>query len=208
MKLLEPYQLGDLELKNRVVMAPMTRSRASSDDVPGALAELYYGQRSSMGLIISEGINISKQAVGLPFTPGLFKDDQVDAWRKIIDVVHDAGGHIFAQLWHTGRVGHSLSRDGEIPVAPSAIRIEGQKPFTKNGLQEYEIPRALETDEVSSIVFNHGIAAENAKRAGFDGVELHGAFGYLPNQFLVDGANKRKTVMAVVSPTDAVLHSK
>jgi N-ethylmaleimide reductase len=191
MKLLEPVQIGTIHLKNRVVMAPMTRSRADAQGRVGPLHATYYGQRATAGLIVSEGVNVSKQAIGSPLTPGLFDADQVAAWRDVTDAVHKAGGLIFAQLWHTGRVGHSLVRDGELPVAPSAIRIEGQKHFTSSGPQDYEIPRALSIDEVRAAVTEYRIAAQNAKDAGFDGVELHGAFGYLPNQFLVDGANQR-----------------
>lgn len=191
MKLLEPLNLGTLILPNRVVMAPMTRSRADDAGRVGALHVTYYRQRATAGLLISEGVNISKQAIGSPFTPGLFDDAQVDAWRAVTSAVHDAGGRIFAQLWHTGRVGHSLVRGGELPVAPSAIRIEGQQHFTPSGPREYETPRALSTEEVRGVVDDYRSAAKNAHRAGFDGVELHGAFGYLPDQFLVDSANTR-----------------
>lgn len=191
MKLLEPLELGTLELRNRVVMAPMTRSRADDDGVPGELATLYYRQRASMGLLISEGITISKQGVGIRSTPGLYTQRQIDAWRAITDAVHDAGGLIFAQLWHTGRLGHSSAKGGELPVAPSAIRVEGQQHYTPTGMVDYEVPRALETHEIAGVVRDYGRAAKNARLAGFDGVELHGAFGYLPNQFLVDGANHR-----------------
>lgn len=189
--LLEPYTLGPITLRNRVVMAPMTRSRATPDGVPGELAPLYYAQRASMGLIVSEGVTISKQAVGLPFTPGLFTEDQIAGWRRVTDAVHAAGGVIFAQLWHMGRVGHSSARHGKLPVAPSAIRIEGQQSFTAEGPADFEVPLPLTTEEVDAVVRDYGRAAENARHAGFDGVELHGAFGYLPNQFLVDGANHR-----------------
>jgi len=191
MKLLEPFELGPLALHNRVVMAPMTRSRATPEGVVGELTATYYQQRASMGLLLSEGVNISAQAVGSPFTPGLYTDAQVAGWKLVTKAVHDAGGLIFAQLWHTGRVGHSSVRNGELPVAPSARRIEGQQHYTPTGMQDYEVPRALSTDEVRAVVQDYRRAAERAKEAGFDGVELHGAFGYLPNQFLVDGANQR-----------------
>lgn len=191
MKLLEPVQIGNLHLQNRVVMAPMTRSRADAQGLVSSLHATYYSQRATAGLIVSEGVNVSQQAIGSPLTPGLFHAEQVDAWRGVTTAVHKAGGAIFAQLWHTGRVGHSLVRNGELPVAPSAIRIEGQKHFTSSGPQDYETPRALSTDEVRAAVLEYRTSAQNAKDAGFDGVELHGAFGYLPNQFLVDGSNKR-----------------
>lgn len=191
MTLLQPYQLGSLALRNRVVMAPMTRSRATSSGEPSELAALYYTQRASMGLLISEGINISHQGIGMPGTPGLYTKSHIDGWRKVTDSVHAAGGLIFAQLWHTGRLGHSSAKDGEIPVAPSAIRIVGQQAFTRAGPMDYEVPRALGTGEIAGVIDDYVQAAENAKLAGFDGVELHAAFGYLPNQFLVDGANRR-----------------
>jgi len=172
-------------------MAPMTRSRADADGLVGPLQVAYYRQRASAGLIVSEGVNISAQALGSPLTPGIYNDAQVARWREVTDAVHAAGGRIFAQLWHTGRVGHSKVRGGELPVAPSALRIEGQKHFTAEGPMDYEVPRALSTEEVRAVVRDYSAAARNARDAGFDGVELHGAFGYLPNQFLVDGANRR-----------------
>lgn len=191
MKLLESYTLGNLSLSNRVVMAPMTRARATADGRVGPQHALYYRQRASAGLIISEGVNVSADAVGSPLTPGLYTAEQVAAWKPVTAAVHAAGGKIFAQLWHTGRVGHSLVRGGVLPVAPSALRIEGQKHFTQQGPMDYEVPRALSTEEVVATVEDYRRAAEAAKEAGFDGVELHGAFGYLPNQFLVDGSNQR-----------------
>lgn len=191
MKLLEPIDLAGLALSNRIVMAPMTRSRAHDRGRVGALQATYYAQRATAGLIISEGVNISAQALGSPFTPGLYDEAQVDAWRDVTDAVHAAGGRIFAQLWHTGRVGHSAVKGGALPVAPSAIRIEGQQTFTPEGQRDFEVPHALTTDEVIATVADYRAAAANARHAGFDGVELHGAFGYLPNQFLVDGANHR-----------------
>ena len=190
-QLFESTQLGSLDLHNRIVMAPMTRSRADTHGVPGELVALYYAQRASAGLIISEAINISQDAIGSPFTPGLFHQAQVEAWKKVTSAVHHAGGTIFAQLWHTGRVAHSQVRGGVLPVAPSAIKITGQQHFTSTGLQDYEVPRALELAEVRATILDYQSAAKRAKEAGFDGVELHSAFGYLPNQFLVDGANQR-----------------
>ena len=191
MKLLESFQIGSLKLANRVVMAPMTRSRADQQGRVGPLHVRYYTQRASAGLIVTEATNVSRDAIGSPLTPGLFDEDQVATWRSVTDAVHAAGGRIFAQLWHTGRVGHSLVRGGVLPVAPSAIRIEGQLHFTASGMKEYETPRALSTEEVRATVGDFRSAARHAKQAGFDGVELHGAFGYLPNQFLVDGVNQR-----------------
>jgi len=191
MKLLEKYNLGDNELKNRMVLAPMTRSRASADGIIAPITVEYYVQRATAGLIITEATNISEQAIGSPNTPGIYTNDQVDAWEKVTRAVHAEGGKIFMQLWHTGRVGHSSIKNGIQPVAPSALPIEGQQVYTPEGLQDYEVPRALETEEVKMIVEDYRRAAQNALKAGFDGVELHAGFGYLPNQFLVDGSNKR-----------------
>lgn len=191
MKLLQSIQLGNLSLQNSMAMAPMTRSRANQNGEVSELTVLYYSQRSSAGLIISEAINISEQAIGSPFTPGLYTQAQIDAWKKVTKAVHEKGGKIFAQLWHTGRVGHSIDKNGVLPVAPSAIPIQGQQHFTSQGQKEYETPRTLETIEVKQIVQDYKQAAINAIEAGFDGVELHAAFGYLPNQFLVESANQR-----------------
>lgn len=190
MKLLEKVKIGDLEFNNRMAMAPMTRSRANADGTLNPMTTEYYVQRSSAGLLITEGINISKQAIGSPNTPGIYTPEQIESWKKVTEAVHVKGGKIFAQLWHTGRVGHS-SIKGELPVAPSAIAITGQQTYTTEGMKDFEVPRALTTAEVKQVVQDYRKAAENAKAAGFDGVEVHGAFGYLPNQFLVDGANQR-----------------
>jgi len=191
MKLLSPTPLGKLQTRNRVVMAPMTRSRADASGVVGELTARYYAQRASAGLIISEATNISPDAVGSPFTPGIWSEAQVEAWKKVTSAVHAEGGTIVMQLWHTGRVGHSEVRGGRLPVAPSAVALPGQKHFTASGPKEYEVPRALTTDEVRATIDDFETGAKNAKAAGFDGVELHGAFGYLPHQFLVDSANHR-----------------
>ncbi len=172
-------------------MAPMTRSRANLQGVVGESTVLYYTQRSSAGLIITEAINISAQAIGSPLTPGLYTTEQVAAWKKVTTAVHANGGRIYAQLWHTGRVGHSLVKNGALPVAPSAIAIKGQQHFTMEGMKDYETPEALTTAAIQDIVLDYQRAAENAMLAGFDGVELHAAFGYLPNQFLADSANQR-----------------
>lgn len=191
MKLLQKTTIGNLELQNKMAMAPMTRSRADLNGVVSDLTVLYYAQRASAGLLITEAINISVQALGSPFTPGIFTNEQITAWKKVTKAVHDKGGKIIAQLWHTGRVGHSIDRGGTLPVAPSAIAIQGQQHFTSQGPKNYETPRALETSEVKQIVQDYKQAAINAIEAGFDGVELHAAFGYLPNQFLVESANQR-----------------
>lgn len=191
MTLLTPLKLGHLQIRNRVVMAPMTRNRANANGEVGDLTVQYYLQRATAGLIVSEAVNISADAKGYPMTPGIWTDAQVAAWQRVTSAVHTAGGSIVMQLWHTGRIGHSAVRDGRLPVAPSAVAIAGQQHFTPTGLQDYEVPRALTTDEVRAIVDDYEHAARNAKRAGFDGVELHSAFGYLPHQFLVDSANQR-----------------
>ena len=190
MKLFEPIQLGGITLKNRMVMAPMTRSRADHEGIVNDLITLYYVQRASAGLIISEGVYISEQAKGNPFTSGLFNKNQIEAWKKITRAVHDKGGVIYAQLGHTGRVGHSVDKNGELPVAPSAIAAVGQH-FTTQGLKEFETPRELTLPEIKEIVRDFGRAAENAMEAGFDGVELHASNGYLANQFLADSTNYR-----------------
>lgn len=191
MRLLEQIQLGGLTLRNRMAMAPMTRSRADQNGVVGDITVTYYMQRASAGLIITEAVNISKQAQGSPFTPGLYTQAQVEAWKKVTDAVHQQGGAIYAQLWHTGRVGHSIDKGGELPVAPSAIAIEGQQHFTMQGMKDYETPHALTIPEIKQIMQDYAAAARNAIAAGFVGVELHGANGYLPAQFLADGANTR-----------------
>jgi N-ethylmaleimide reductase len=191
MKLLETVQVGKNTLNNSMAMAPMTRSRASMDGIVGESTVLYYSQRASAGLIISEAINISKQATGSPLTPGIYSAEQIAAWKKVTESVHQKGGVIYAQLWHTGRVGHSLVKNGEQPVSASAIAIEGQQHFTMEGMKDYETPRELSIEEVKSIVQEFKQAAINAMEAGFDGVELHAAFGYLPNQFLAESANQR-----------------
>jgi len=191
MTLLNPANLGRLPLRNRVVMAPMTRSRADMSGIVGDRTVRYYQQRATAGLIITEATNVSPDAVGSPLTPGIWNDAQVEAWRKVTSAVHAEGGTIVMQLWHTGRVGHSEVRGGHLPVAPSAIAIQGQKHFTPSGPKEYETPRALTTGEVRATIDDFETGAKNAKAAGFDGVELHGAFGYLPHQFLVDSANQR-----------------
>ena len=172
-------------------MAPMTRSRASAEGVVGQSTVLYYTQRATAGLIISEGINISEQAIGSPLTPGLFTREQIRAWKTVTQSVHEHDGVIYAQLWHTGRVGHSTVRNGKLPVAPSPIAIKGQKHYTIEGMKDYEIPTTLTNEDVQQIIQDYKQAALNAIEAGFDGVELHAAYGYLPNQFLADSSNYR-----------------
>ena len=191
MKLLTPFKLGHIELKNRMVMAPMTRSRSFSKGLATDLMAEYYAQRASAGLILSEAINISADAVGYPFTPGLYTAAQVESWKKVTDAVHAQGGVIFAQLWHTGRVAHSVDRNGALPVAPSAIKIEGMQHFTSRGTKDFEIPREMTAADIRQTIDDYVQAAKNAIAAGFDGVELHAANGYLPQQFLSDSANLR-----------------
>jgi N-ethylmaleimide reductase len=185
-----PYRLGDLDLSNRMVLSPMTRSRALAGNVPNPIAATYYAQRASAGLLITEASQVSPQGVGYIRTPGLHSSAQVGGWQTITDAVHQAGGKIFAQLWHVGRVSHPDFHDGAVPIAPSALEVEGEA-FTNNGKVKIVKPRALEWHEVAGIVKQFETAAENAKAAGFDGVELHGANGYLLDQFLRDGSNRR-----------------
>lgn len=184
------YMLGDIGLSNRMVMAPMTRSRALEGDVPGSLSVIYYRQRASAGLIISEGSPVSKQGIGYSRTPGIYTEEQVTGWNKITDAVHRAGGKIFIQLWHVGRVSHPDFLSGNLPVAPSALPVEGYV-HTPHGKKKIETPRALETEEIPGVVDQFRKGAINAKAAGFDGVEIHGANGYLLDQFLKSGSNKR-----------------
>lgn len=188
--LFSKYRLDDLELSNRIVMAPMTRCRAGKGDVPGPLSVTYYAQRASAGLIISEGSPVSPQGIGYVGTPGIYSQEQVKGWKKITDAVHKAGGKMFMQLWHVGRVSHPDFFQGELPVAPSALPVEGTV-HTPYGKKNMVIPRALETDEIPGVVEQFRKGAENAKAAGFDGVEIHGANGYLLDEFLRDGSNKR-----------------
>jgi N-ethylmaleimide reductase len=188
--LFSPFRLGSLDLANRIVMSPMTRSRALEGNVPNPLAATYYAQRASAGLIITEASQVSPQGVGYIRTPGIHSDAQVASWRSVTDAVHRAGGKIFAQLWHVGRVSHPDFHNGALPVAPSALPVEGEA-FTNRGRTKLVTPRALDIGELPGIVAQFRQAAENAKAAGFDGVELHGANGYLLDQFLRDGANNR-----------------
>jgi N-ethylmaleimide reductase len=189
--LFQPVRLGPYQLANRIVMAPLTRTRAGADGVPRRLMAAYYAQRATAGLIIAEGTNISPQGRGYAFTPGIYTTVQVEAWRPITEAVHHLGGKIFVQLWHVGRVSHpSLQPGGARPVAPSAIR-PAATTYTEAGFQHCVTPRALETEEIPAILDDYRRAARNALTAGFDGVEIHAANGYLIEQFLRDSTNKR-----------------
>ena len=189
--LFDPLDLGDLRLRNRVFMAPLTRNRALPDGVHGPWAATYYRQRSSAGLIVTEATQISPLAKGYFDTPGIYLPAQVEAWRKIVDVVHEAGGRIFLQLWHVGRISHtSLLPVGEAPVAPSAVRARART-FTSQGAVDVSMPRALTRHEIRGTIGDYRKAAANAKSAGFDGVEIHAANGYLIDQFLQSGTNLR-----------------
>jgi N-ethylmaleimide reductase len=189
--LFSPVRLGALDLPNRIVMAPMTRNRAGPGNAPTALNASYYAQRAAAGLIVSEASQVSPQGLGYPGTPGIHSDAQIAGWQRVTDAVHAAGGRIFLQLWHVGRISHpSLQPDGALPVAPSAIAPAGQA-WTLDGMKPYVTPRALETDELPGIVAQYRLGAANAKAAGFDGVEVHAAHGYLLDQFLRDKTNRR-----------------
>jgi N-ethylmaleimide reductase len=190
-KLFEPYRLGPLELPNRVVMAPLTRNRAALDNVPGSLSARYYAQRASAGLIISEATQVAPEGQGYEATPGIHSPEQIEGWREVTEAVHAKGGRIFLQLWHVGRVSHvSLQPGGQPPVAPSAIKAN-TKTFVGGVFADTSVPRALRRDEIPGIIAGYRRGAENAIAAGFDGVELHGANGYLIDQFLRDGSNRR-----------------
>ncbi len=190
LELLTKYTLGSYELKNRLVMAPMTRNRAGEGNVPTKLNAEYYIQRSTAGLIITEAAQVSPQGVGYPNTPGIHSQQQVEGWKKVTSKVHENKGLIFLQLWHVGRISHPDFHNGELPVAPSAVKPAG-KAFTSEGFKDFVTPKSLELKEISKIVEQYKIAAQKALEAGFDGVEIHGANGYLIDQFLLDGTNKR-----------------
>ena len=186
----DPIILGDLKLPNRIIMAPLTRCRADEGRVPNALMAEYYVQRASAGLIISEATSVTPMGVGYPDTPGIWSNDQVRGWSNITKAVHAAGGRIVLQLWHVGRISHPSYLNGETPVAPSAIAPAGHVSLVRP-LSDYPVPRALETAEIAEIVDAYRVGAENAKAAGFDGVEVHGANGYLLDQFLQSSTNHR-----------------
>lgn len=191
MKLLETTQLGNLTLKNRMAMSAMTRSRADKDGLVGSPTVEYYTQRASAGILFTEAIRISEEATGSPLTPGIYNAEQIAAWQKVTASVHENGGLIIAQLWHTGRAGHSIDRNGKLPLAPSALPIHGMQHFTSQGMKDYETPQEITAEEIKQTIKDFGQAARNAIEAGFDGVELHAANGYLPNQFLAESANQR-----------------
>ncbi|HEY9850823.1 MAG TPA: alkene reductase [Leptolyngbyaceae cyanobacterium] len=189
--LFSPVQVGRYTLPNRIVMAPLTRNRAGEGDTQGPINATYYRQRASAGLIVSEGSQISPQGLGYPNTPGIYSQAQIEGWRLVTDAVHEVGGRIFLQLWHVGRSSHpDLQLNGELPVAPSAIAPVGMA-MTYTGEKPFVTPRALEISEIPGIVEQYRRGAENALAAGFDGVEIHGANGYLLDQFLHDGSNHR-----------------
>ncbi|MCX4188260.1 alkene reductase [Methylophaga sp. OBS4] len=191
LNLFSPIQIGAVSLKNRVVMAPLTRNRAGEGFVPTEMNVEYYRQRASAGLIISEGAQIAHEGIGYPGTPGIYSDNQVAGWQKVTDAVHQQGGKIFLQLWHCGRVSHSSLLPGNmLPQAPSAIKPAGEV-LTYEGMKPYETPHALTLAEIDQVIEMYRKAARNALSAGFDGVEVHGANGYLLDQFLRDGTNHR-----------------
>ena len=191
--LLSSFNLGGLLLKNRVVMAPLTRSRAGEERMPNALMAEYYAQRATVGLMIAEATVISKQARGWLNSPGIYSDSQAQAWKQVVDAVHDKGTPFFLQLWHMGRASHSsFQENGQLPVSASALKLNGEYIHTPIGKQPYETPRALETNEVPLVVEDYRQAAVRAKDAGFDGVEIHAANGYLIDQFLQSKTNQRQ----------------
>jgi 2,4-dienoyl-CoA reductase-like NADH-dependent reductase (Old Yellow Enzyme family) len=189
--LFQPLKLGSLTLPNRIVMAPLTRTRAVEDRVPNDLMRQYYVQRASAGLILSEATSVSPQGVGYPNTPGIWNERQVEGWRRITSAVHEVGGRIFLQLWHVGRVSDPIYLDGELPVAPSPIAPAGHVSLVRPE-RPYVTPRALQLEEIPEVVEAFRQGALNAKKAGFDGVEIHGANGYLLDQFLQDRSNRRE----------------
>ncbi len=199
--LFEPYALGPTTLANRIVMAPLTRNRALPGNIPGPMTVTYYAQRASAGLIITEASPVCPEGHGYPRTPGIHSAEQTAAWRQVTDAVHAKGGRIFLQLWHVGRISHpSLQPDGAAPVAPSALKPAGQV-WTGSGLEDYVTPRALNLDEIPGIIAAYRQAASNAKAAGFDGIEVHGANGYLLDQFLRRLPTSARMPTAARSPT-------
>lgn len=188
--LMSPIQLGAISLKNRFVMAPLTRNRAGEGLVPTEMMVEYYRQRASAGLIITEATLVADDGIGYPNIPGIYSEAQVAGWKKVTDAVHQAGGKIVMQIWHCGRVGHTLLLDGKLPMAPSAIKPAGEV-MTYEGMKPYETPREMTLDDIDRLRENFRLAAHNALTAGFDGVEVHGANGYLLDQFLRDGSNHR-----------------
>lgn len=189
--LFSPFELGGMKVMNRLALAPMTRCKAGPERLANSLIAEYYAQRASAGLIITEATTVSAQGNGYLNTPGIYTDEMGDAWRQVTEAVHAKGGSIFLQLWHTGRASHSEFHDGALPVSASALRIEGDGVHTPSGKQDYEVPRPLETGEIQGVVADYISAAERAKAAGFDGVEIHAANGYLLDQFLQSKTNER-----------------
>ena len=189
--LLSSYQLGDLKLDNRVVLAPLTRARAGTERMPNDLMAQYYSQRASAGLLITEATVVSEQGIGWINSPGIYSEAQGEAWKKVVEAVHARGAKIFLQLWHCGRASHSDFHGGELPVSASAIKLNGEYIHTPQGKKDYETPRELNASEIPAIVEDYKQAARRAKEAGFDGVEIHAANGYLLDQFLQSRTNKR-----------------
>ena len=190
MNLFSSWSIGDMPLRNRIVMAPMTRARANDEGVPSPHTATYYGQRSTAGLIVAEATNISPQAIGFANAPGIYTPEQIEGWKPVTDAVHANGSKIFLQLWHTGRISLPMFHGGELPVAPSAVEFSASI-FTRDGRAQAVTPRALRTEEIPGIVNDYAQAAANAMEAGFDGVELHAATGMLPTQFLHASSNTR-----------------
>jgi N-ethylmaleimide reductase len=217
MDLFTPLTLGSLHLSNRIVMAPMTRSRSGADAVIAPIAAEYYAQRADAGLLISEGTGSSAMGMGYARTPGIYNAEQIAAWKNVTDAVHAKGGRIFIQLMHVGRIAHSANRTiADSPVAPSAIQAAGQMWTDAQGMQPNDTPRALGLDEIPAVIAEFGQATRNALAAGFDGVELHSASGYLPNQFLASNTNQRtdayggsvhNRIRFVVEALEAMVHA-
>ena len=188
--LFDPLRVGALDLPNRVVMAPLTRQRAGAARLPNALMAEYYRQRAGVGLILTEATSVTPQGLGYADTPGIWSDEQVAGWKLVTQAVHEAGGRIVLQLWHVGRISDPIFLNGDLPVAPSAIAAKGHVSLVRPE-RPYVTPRALRRDELPGVIAAYRKGAENAQKAGFDGVELHGANGYLLDQFLQDSTNKR-----------------
>jgi 2,4-dienoyl-CoA reductase-like NADH-dependent reductase (Old Yellow Enzyme family) len=191
--LFDPLKAGAFNLRNRIIMAPLTRQRAGVERVPNTLMAQYYADRAAAGMILSEATSVTPQGVGYAETPGIWSDEQVEGWKLVTKAVHDAGGTILLQLWHVGRISDPIFLNGDLPVAPSAIAAQGHVSLVRPQ-REFVTPRALELDEIAGVVAAFRKGAENAKRAGFDGVEVHGANGYLLDQFLQDSTNKRTDI--------------
>lgn len=189
--LFEEVCIGDLKLKNRIALAPLTRGRAGKSRIPNDLMAEYYSQRSSAGLLITEATVISQQGIGWIGSPGIYTKEMVDGWKKVTSQLEKVGTPIFLQMWHCGRASHSDFHDGDLPVSASAVALNGDQIHTPKGKKDYEVPRALETKEISDLIKDYRVAAQNAKEAGFSGVEVHAANGYLLNQFLDSKTNKR-----------------